>query len=180
MCVYIKGCSGFFILMSRWVIQRIKASNLVCLKIDLKIYTVCGLSFSLFEVVYKSIEWIIHSTWLCSDKWQTGENWHGIKFLHSRLHNSYTPRSCLLIPESNLIILDLTSGLSISLKLWCEIDQHYTWVVLFHQIILNMSYLHCMKIPNLSHHLWVWKVQICSIIASRVWVSLSPLSVPIT
>ena len=31
LCVYIKGCSGFFILMSRWSIPRIKASNALCL-----------------------------------------------------------------------------------------------------------------------------------------------------
>ena len=34
-CVYIKGCSYFFILMSRWSIQRIKASNALCV-----VYTV--------------------------------------------------------------------------------------------------------------------------------------------
>ena len=27
MCVYIKGSSGFFILMLRWLIQRIKGCN---------------------------------------------------------------------------------------------------------------------------------------------------------
>ena len=39
-CVYIKGYSGFFILMSRLSIQRIKASNVLCVVYAVYVNTV--------------------------------------------------------------------------------------------------------------------------------------------